>query len=34
MGVLPLTLVGPDFIHEVLTVIIDFPALQAAHATV
>ena len=27
-----LTLVGPDFIHKALTVIIDLPALQAAHA--
>lgn len=34
MGVLPLTLVGPDFIHKVLTALIDLPALQAAHAEV
>lgn len=34
MGVLLLTLVGPNFIHKALTVIIDFPAPQAAHAEV
>lgn len=34
MGVLLLTLVGLDLIHKALTVIIDLPAPQAAHAAV
>lgn len=34
MGVLPLTLVGLNFIHKALPVTIDFPAPQAAHAEV